>query len=504
MDHGAQHRDAAVARRDDTETTPLLKSRAYSVCAVSSAVTRQAPDARPKQLGPSCDDCSTWCQEGIMLATCATPLTLTCILQYSIEMSSLVAAARLGKIELGAASLANMSALITCYAIFQGLAASVDAMCSQAYRSGETQLVGLYCQRMMLLLLGLTVPMAISWLLSDKVMFHLLPNAESARLCSLHLKISILAIPGYAAFEVGKCFLKAKGLFTATTYALLVGAPANAVLMWLLIWKFHLGFIGIPVSAAITRTLLPIFLYLHVRLVDGSQCWGGFGKGAFVNLRTMIRLAVPRIAMIEAEWLAFAIMTIISIQFGVEYLAAQSILTAMMTLSYQVPFPLSIAASSRVAFLIGSGRVKSAKVAAGVAVAVSTTWTFLNFIIYIMLRGRLSGIFLDDEEVASLVASAMPIIAVSTFFDGVAVAAHALLRGVGKRSSGGKANLIAYYTLSIPLSIGFGVGLEMRIKGLWIGCILGLLIVSITEYVYVFNGDWHQAVTDTEAIAPNY
>lgn len=75
----------------------------------------------------------------------------------------------------------------------------------------------------------------------------------------------------------------------------------------------------------------------------------------------MIRLAVPGMIMVEAEWLAFHIMTVISSQFGTDYLAAQGILITIGTISCQVPFPMSIAASTRVAGLIGAGLVDAAK-----------------------------------------------------------------------------------------------------------------------------------------------
>ena len=68
-------------------------------------------------------------------------------------------------------------------------------------------------------------------------------------------------------------------------------------------------------------------------------------------------------------------MTLISARFGTEYLATQSILITLTTLSYQIPFPLSIAASTRVASLIGAGQVHNAKVAARVVSGVGACFS---------------------------------------------------------------------------------------------------------------------------------
>jgi MATE family multidrug resistance protein len=264
-----------------------------------------------------------------------------------------------------------MSAIITCLAPFQGLATALDTLCSQCYGSGHKELVGVYCQRMMLILLILSAPIAVLWAFSEPIFLSLLPDVETAILCSRYLKIIIFAIPGYGAFEAGKRFLQAQGLFRATTYILLVGAPLHASFLWLFVWKLELGFIGAPISVALTRTILPLLLVAYVRIFGGSECWGGFTKRMFLNIGPMLRLAIPGMIMVEAEMLCFEIMTIVSSRFGVDYLAAQSIFATLATLSSQVPLSLAVAASTRVAILIGAGRVADAKRAAKVVSHIS-------------------------------------------------------------------------------------------------------------------------------------
>lgn len=261
-------------------------------------------------------------------------------------------------------TVANMSAAVTCFAPIQGLATSLDTLCAQAYGSGNKHLVGLYCQRVTLFLFCAFIPIPILWLYSESIIIRLVADAESARLASLYLVVLISAIPGYIVFETGKRFLQAQGLFRATTYILLIAAPCHLVLISFLVGR--LGFIGAPIAVAITRTFIAVLLLLYVKFVNGSSCWGGFSGRAFTNWWAMIRLAVPGMIMVEAEYLAFEVMIIASSQFGTDYLAAQSILAAVATISFQVPFSMSIAASTRVASLIGAGLVDAGKVAASV------------------------------------------------------------------------------------------------------------------------------------------
>lgn len=80
----------------------------------------------------------------------------------------------------------------------------------------------------------------------------------------------------------------------------------------------------------------------------------------------MIWLALPGMIMVEAEWFAFEILTLMTSQFGTSYLAAQSILVTVTSTTFQIPFPVSIAASTRVANLIGAKLVDAAKTSARV------------------------------------------------------------------------------------------------------------------------------------------
>lgn len=68
----------------------------------------------------------------------------------------------------------------------------------------------------------------------------------------------------------------------------------------------------------------------------------------------MIQLALPGMIMVEAQYLAFEVLTLASSQFGSSYLAAQSVVVTLTSITFNIPFPLSTAASTRVANLIGA------------------------------------------------------------------------------------------------------------------------------------------------------
>ena len=170
---------------------------------------------------------TTWQREAKTLWRYSSPLVVTFVLQYSLTVASIFTVGHLGKVELGAVSLASMTANITGYAIYQGLATSLDTLCAQAYGSGKKHLVGLQLQRMVYFLWALTIPIGIIWLSAEKILEMIVPEKESAQYAGLYLRILLLGAPGYACFESGKRFVQAQGLFSATTYVLLIAAPLN-------------------------------------------------------------------------------------------------------------------------------------------------------------------------------------------------------------------------------------------------------------------------------------
>lgn len=163
-----------------------------------------------------------------------------------------------------------MVAVISCWALVQGLATCLDTLCTQAYGSGQRHLVGINCQRVTIVLFCFATPVAVLWAFSESFIGYLVTEPGTAGLACSYLRVLIAAMPGYIVFEAGKRFLQAQGLFKATTYVLILAMPLHVVILWFMVDR--LGFIGGPVAVAITRTLQAMFLVLYVKYFEGYEC----------------------------------------------------------------------------------------------------------------------------------------------------------------------------------------------------------------------------------------
>ncbi|CZT25040.1 related to uncharacterized membrane protein, predicted efflux pump [Ramularia collo-cygni] len=386
-----------------------------------------------------------------------------------------------------------MTANITGYAVYHGLATSLDTLCAQAYGSGKKKLVGLQLQRMVFFLWAITIPIAAIWLCGTEILGVIVPEKETAVLAGQYLRVLIIGAPGYACFEAGKRYVQAQGRFDATLYVLLIAAPLNVLMHYVFVWHFKWGFIGCPIAVVITETLMPILLFLYVRFVGGMECWPGFSRKAFINWGPMVRLALPGLIMVLAEFLAFEVLTLASARISATHLAANTVLQSLSVLTYQLPFPLSIAASTRCANLIGAGLPDAAKVTSRVTFGIGIFLGMFNMIALSALRTKIPWLFTNEADVVALAAACLPINAAFQLFDSLAAQCNGLLRGLGKQEIGGYVNLFAYYVIALPLSFVLGFALHFDLIGLWAGPALGLAIVSAFEGIYIYRISYEKA-----------
>ncbi|KAL2127462.1 hypothetical protein VTI74DRAFT_10688 [Chaetomium olivicolor] len=162
---------------------------------------------------------------------------------------------------------------------------------------------------------------------------------------------------------------------------------------------------------AITQNLLPLLLVLYVWLIDGSQCWNGFSWKAFKNWGPMMKLALPGMIMIEAQFSVLEVLTLSASHFGTSQLAAQSILVTVTSTSFNIPFPLAIATSTRVANLIGENLTSAVRVTAKVSIIAACMMGCLNLVLFTILRTQLPRIFTDVDEVIQIASQALSSVA---------------------------------------------------------------------------------------------
>lgn len=179
-------------------------------------------------------------------------------------------------------------------------------------------------------------------------------------------------------------------------------------------------------------------------------------------------------------------------------MAAQSVMSTIASMTFQIPFPISIAASTRVANLIGAGLAGEARITVKAAFCAAAAVGLLNLVLISSLRGYIPRLFTKDEDVIALVAEVLPIVAALQLFDALACVCNGTLRGLGRQEIGGWVQLFCYYVVAMPISMGAGFGLGWKLFGFWSGVALALALVTVIESVFLYNARWEKSVEDAE------
>ncbi|WVQ73147.1 hypothetical protein IAR50_002711 [Cryptococcus sp. DSM 104548] len=430
----------------------------------------------------------------------ALPVFFTQMAEWSLVLASVVSIGHLGTADLAASSLASMTASVSCFSILQGLATALDTLLPAAWTSSDPSRVGLWTQRMFVVMGFAMIPMYVLWWNITPILIQLGQEPLVAQLAGTYLRWLSIGIPGYGGNMLVKKYLQAQNLMHVPTYTLFFVAPLNLFLNWLLVWgpePVRLGFAGGALSTALAYNAAFLTSLLWVLFYGPREAFHPVRfRYAFSKLGTCTSLGLAGTIMLSSEWWAWEACALAASILGPVTLAGQSVLLSTASTFYQVPASLGIASAVRVGNLLGAGRGWEAKWASRACLMLSGTFAVINSAICIIFRKNWGYMFNNDPEVVQLVASIMPYIALFQIADGVAATAGAVLRSLGLHTTGALINLTSYYIIGLPfgLWLAFTPTLELGLIGLWVGLSVALMYASVLSAVLVWRANWTRAV----------
>lgn len=175
----------------------------------------------------------------------------------------------IGTVELAASSLASMTSNVVALSVIQGFCSALDTLCTQSYTSSRPKDTSLHALRTFVVLMMLLIPQVVVFWNGESILLLLKQDPRVAERAGAYLKVLSFGLPGYAGFECMRRFLQSQGLMTAPTIVLLVTAPMNALLNYLLVWgpdSIRLGFVGAPLATAISMNTMVRRTSLDLRI----------------------------------------------------------------------------------------------------------------------------------------------------------------------------------------------------------------------------------------------
>ncbi|KAI6112391.1 MATE efflux family protein [Pisolithus thermaeus] len=466
------------------ETTPLLNAKAASY---TSSGARSAIRDEMK-----------------VLLKYSLPVFGIHMFEHSIMMATVISIGHISTVALAAATLGFMTANVTGLSILQGMANTLDTVLPPAWTSDQPKLVGLWTQRMIILVCVVLIPMLALWLHAEPLLLGLNQDPEIAKLAGIYLKWASLGLPAYAFNCVSRRYFQSQGLFTVPTRIILYLAPINIFLNYLLVWgpePFCLGFIGAPIAASISYNFVAIAFVVYGAFFVPRTAWHPITLRAFTNLGYLAKLSVGGIGQLASSWWSWEFVGLIASFLGPVPLATQSVLITTCSSFFQAPYAVGIATSVRIGNLLGERNAERARTVVTASFLLIIVLATLFSSVLITFRRSWGHLFNDDPEVLNLVAAVLPLVALVQIFDDTGAVVAGILRARGKQVLGATLNIReavpspdAYYVIGLPIGLWLTFKRDFGLFGLWWGLNIAMAYGSSIGLYLCLTTDWDKEV----------
>ncbi|KAL5722335.1 Protein DETOXIFICATION 40 [Ranunculus cassubicifolius] len=434
-----------------------------------------------------------------LVAELAGPSVIVYMINYLMGMSTQVMSGHLGNLELAASSLGNAGITFFTYGVMLGMGSALETLCGQAYGACKYEMLGVYLQRSIILLMATGVPIVMIYIFSRPILILLGQSPDIASAASIFVCGLIPQIFAYAAnFPIQK-FLQAQSLVAPSAYISMATLVLHLGLTYVLVYKIGLGLLGASLMLSLSWWIVVGAQFVYI--VKSERCkytWTGFSSKAFTGLSEYLKLSSSSAVMLCLETWYFQILVLVAGRLKNPQLALDS-LSVCMSISgfvFMIAVGFNAAASVRVSNELGAKNPKSAAFSIVVVTLLSFIISVIAAIILLALRHIISYAFTDGESVSNAVLELTPFLAITLILNGIQPVLSGVAVGCGWQAFVAYVNVGCFYVVGLPLGILLGFQFDFGVKGLWSGMIGGMAIqIFILSWV-LYRTDWNKEVDE--------
>ncbi|CAJ2637138.1 unnamed protein product [Trifolium pratense] len=425
------------------------------------------------------------------------PLISVTLLNFGINLISVMFVGHLGELPLSGASIATSFASVTGFNLLGGMASALDTLCGQSYGAKQYRMLGIHMQRAMFILMIVAIPLAIIWANTRSILIFLGQDPEISTEAGNYATLMVPSLFAYGLLQCLNRFLQTQNIVFPMMFSSAVTTLLHLPLCWIMVYKSGLESRGAAIANSISYWVNVTILSLYVMFSPScKKTWNGFSDEALAlnNIPIFLKLAIPSAVMVCLEMWSFELMVLLSGLLPNPKLET-SVLSICLTTAgtvWMIPFGLSGAISIRVSNELGAGHPRAARLAVYVVVVIALIESILVGAAMILLRNICGYAYSNEEEVVKYVATMLPILAASNLLDGMQCVLSGTARGVGWQKIGAYINLGSYYIVGIPSGVVLAFVLHIGGKGLWLGIICALVVQVFCLTIVTIRTDWEK------------
>jgi len=430
--------------------------------------------------------------EASALLLLASPLVGANLLQMAIAAVDVVFVARLGAVDLAAATLAAFLFNLLSYALIGLTGAAAPLIAAELGRKAHAVREVRRSFRMALWvgLLG-SVPVVLVLGQGEALLRLAGQDSEVAALAGDFLLVLLPAVPPAVAAGVMRTAAAALGrpawAFLATGAALVVNIMGNWALVFGHLGAPPMGLIGSAfanlISFVVMALTYAVILHYDARL-RRYRLFGRWWRVESSRMREICRLGLPIMMTWMMEGGLFGGAALLMGLIGVADVAAHAIALNIAAFAFQIPFGIAQAATIRVGMAFGSGDRRWIALAGNVAILFGIgVMAFTSAMMWIAPHA-LIGAYVDpaapaNAEVVALALQFLTVAAVFQLADGAQAVAAGVLRGLQDTRTPMIIAGFGYWVVGFGSCVALGFATPLAGTGVWWGLATGLLVVAI-------------------------
>ena len=415
-------------------------------------------------------------------------LAQTLIMALDMKMVSSLGPSAISSVGVGTAGMyALIPALIA-------VATGTTALLSRAY-GADNKLDGKKAfAQSFFIAVPLGIFLTIIFLLFSEQIINLVGNAKDMNLkdAILYQNMTVIGFPflgvSIATFYAFRAMGENKIPMIGNTLALVL----KVILNFLLVYLFKWGIFGAALSTTLTRLFSAIFsIYL---VFWSKKNWISLElkdlKFDYFTSKRILKVGIPAAVEQLGLRIGMLIFEMMVISLGNLSYAAHKIALTAESISFNLGFAFSFAASALVGQELGKGSsqkaLKNGYICTIIAMIVMSTFGLLFFII----PQFLVSLFTKDKDVIELATMALKIVSICQPFSGASMVLAGALRGAGDTKSVLLITYLGIFLIRIPITYLFLDVLNFGLAGAWIVMTIDLAIRSSLAFYIFRRGKW--------------
>lgn len=341
---------------------------------------------------------------------------------------------------------------------------------------------------------GLYVAVALAAIVYAIIIFAVTPVLEAMPLeepvrivAADYLKGMSIGLFPLFAYTVLRSFFDGLGATRVSMFIILLSAPINIVLNYLLIY----GSFGFPELGGAGAGYASGITYWLVFFIACSVAWlrlpfkeftlfNAWEKISLKRWKEILFIGVPIGISIFVETSIFSAVTLMMSNYSTAVISAHQIALNFTSLLYMIPLSISMGATILVGQAVGAGQMRDAKQYSFLGVGLAIAFSFLSIGILLVFREPIASLYTTDVKIIALAIQFFVFAALFQLSDAIQAPVQGALRGYKDVNMTFVMAIVSYWVLGLPIGYLMATYTDFGPYGYWIGLIAGLTVGAIT------------------------